>query len=94
MTEQTPRPVGWHADVEADRYRYWDGERWAFTASRRDLPAYREGSQTMAGVDFTAPVHSELPPEPTPRRAISPVVAGVGVLALAALVVVLLVVVL
>jgi hypothetical protein len=93
MTE-TARAVGWHADVEADRYRYWDGERWAFTASRHDLPAYRAAGQTLAGVDFSAPVHSELPPEPKQRRAVSPVAAGAGVVVLAALVVVLLVLVL
>nr|WP_297429984.1 hypothetical protein [uncultured Actinotalea sp.] len=94
MTEQTPRPVGWHADVEADRYRFWDGESWAFAASRRDLPAYRDAGQRVAGVDFDAPVHSELPPEQKERRSISPVAAGAGVLALVALVVILLVAVL
>lgn len=64
MSEQ--RPVGWHADLEANRYRYWDGERWAFTASATDLAAYREVGQVVTGVDFDAPTHSELPPERKP----------------------------
>lgn len=62
------RPVGWHADVEAGKYRYWDGERWAFTASAKDLAAYRAAGQQVRGVDFAAPVHSELPEEGKQRR--------------------------
>ena len=76
MTEPG-RPVGWHADLEADRYRYWDGARWAFTASAQDLEAYREAGQLVTGVDFTAPVHSELPPAKKPRRVGVPQVVGV-----------------
>jgi hypothetical protein len=90
--EQTERPVGWHADLEANRYRYWDGARWAFSSSARDLEAYRTAGQEVAGVDFAAPVHSELPPEKTssgPRR---PLLIGAGVLLLLAVVVVVLMV--
>jgi hypothetical protein len=91
MTESPPA-VGWHADLEANRYRYWDGERWAWTSSARDLDAYRQAGQTVPGVDFTAPVHSELPPEEKPRRFSTPLAAGLGAAALVALVVVLVVV--
>jgi hypothetical protein len=85
------RPVGWHADLEANRYRYWDGERWTFSTSRGDLDAYRKAGQTMSGVDFAAPLHSELPPEPRSRTPMRPVVAGVGALLLVVLVVAVLV---
>ncbi|MBC7291027.1 MAG: hypothetical protein H5T83_06785 [Actinotalea sp.] len=81
MTE-SQRPTGWHADLEANRYRYWDGGRWAFTSSARDLEAYRAAGQQVSGVDFDAPVHSELPPEPEPRRSRGPLLAAVGVLVL------------
>ena len=90
MTEPV-RPVGWHADLEANRYRYWDGEQWAFTSSARDLEAYREAGQQIRGVDFAAPVHSELPPEPKAGRRRGPLIAVAGALVLVALVVVLLV---
>ncbi len=82
------RPVGWHADLEANRYRYWDGERWAFTASAPDLEAYREAGQHVTGVDFAAPVHSELPPQKKPRRVGVPQIVGI-VVALAVVAVVL-----
>ena len=89
MSEQ--RPVGWHADLEANRYRYWDGERWAFTASATDLAAYREAGQVVTGVDFDAPMHSELPPERKPGAGRTAKVIG-AVAAVAAVVAVLLLV--
>jgi hypothetical protein len=82
------RPVGWHADLEAGKYRYWDGERWAFTSSAKDLEAYRAAGQVVAGVDFTAPVHSELPPEKKERRVSAPAIVG-GLVAVAVLIVLL-----
>ncbi|KGM09661.1 hypothetical protein [Cellulomonas bogoriensis] len=80
-------PVGWHADLEANRYRYWDGERWAFTSSARDLEAYRAAGQVIAGVDFDAPVHTELPPEKKPRRARGPLLVAAVAVGLVAVVV-------
>lgn len=88
------RPVGWHADEAAHRYRYWDGERFAFAASRKDLAAYRAAGQELAGVDFTAPVHSELPPEPDERRRPRPLVIVLVAAAVLAVVAVVLLVVL
>lgn len=90
--EQTDRPTGWHADLDVNKYRYWDGERWAFTASARDLDAYRAAGQVARGVDFQAPIHSELPPEEKPRRLHGPMTAALLGAAVVALVVTLLVV--
>ncbi len=90
MTEPD-RPVGWHADLTAARYRYWDGERWAFSCSAPDLDAYREAGQVVAGVDFAAPVHSELPPPEKPRRVGGPLLAvAIGLVALVVVLVVVL----
>lgn len=85
--EHPDRPVGWHADLAANRYRYWDGERWAFASSARDLAAYRAAGQVVAGVDFAAPVHSELPPEEKPRRRRGPLLAAAAVVAVVVVVV-------
>lgn len=90
--EQNDRPTGWHADLDVDKYRYWDGARWAFTASARDLDAYRAAGQVMAGVDFQAPIHSELPPEKSSRRLTRPMTAALLGAAAVALVVTLLVI--
>lgn len=87
MTEPQARPSGWHADLDARRYRYWDGSSWSFSASAKDLDAYRQRAQVLAGVDFQAPVHSELPPEAQPERRRGRVVL-LGVVAVAAIVLV------